>query len=335
MKTIKKVCGILAIAVTVVSSFPLAVFAADTNNNDTIEIVNEKSESILLEDLQTQYGIATSEDFVSADLLKDKFFSKSFSKDLLRDGDQYEPNNMISTATTGLMGHKISATLHDGDVDWYKFDAIDVSEPYSFVLMNIPSNCNYDMALFNSDFTGAYYNFQDGNASEAFYITLNSTGTYYVAVQSSSGFSSSPYTLYFGPAFKTGNTGWRSTGLTFNFGYIPQGNTYYTSVSPQHYNLTNDNSIPNGSVMTQLYIDNNGNGGNWGGFYKYIREPSGYGMEQYGNLQAFDVPDMTYYVKQDWEIWGKLLYSYSFIWQPNILIGYKFVVTPQTMGYVN
>lgn len=87
--------------------------------------------------------------------------------------------------------------------------------------------------------------------------------------------------------------------------------------------------------MTDLYMDNNGNGGSWGGFYKYIREPSGYGMEQIGNLQAFDVPDMAYYVKQNWQIWGKVLYSYSFEWRPRILIGYKFIVTPQTMGYVN
>lgn len=72
-----------------------------------------------------------------------------------------------------------------------------------------------------------------------------------------------------------------------------------------------------------------------GGFYKYIREPSGYGMEQLGNIQAFDVPDMAYYVKQNWQIWGKILYSYSFTWEPRILIGYKFIVTPQTMGYVN
>ena len=333
-----KLLGLALIGAILLSTEPLTAYASDGKEDSIIETINPHAEETLLEDLEENLGIVSGSDMVNADEIADRFKVESFANILAlgeNGEDQYEPNNMVSTATSGLMGRKISATLHDGDVDWYKFEALDISEPYSFVLMNIPSGCDYDMALFNSDLSSAYYDFQDGTTAEAFYITLNSEGIYYVAVQSNSGFSSSPYTLYFGPAFKTRSTGWRSTGLSFSFGYIPQGSSSYTQVPKQHYNLTNDSTIPNGSVMTQLYIDANGNGGTWGGFYKYIQEPSGYGMEQYGNLDAFAVPDMAYYVKQDWQIWGKILYSYSFTWQPNILIAYKYIVTPQTMSYVS
>jgi hypothetical protein len=334
-----KIKKILCMALASSMIFTVPVFAAEeSEENNVVSVVNEDADSILFEDLAAQERIVSCDDFVSLDTYAGRFDLESIPDDIMTmasTGDRYEPNNSVATATTGLMGKKVTATIHEGDVDWYKLEVIDTSQPYSFVLMNIPYGCDYDMLLINSDLSSGYAQFQDGNTPEEFYININDPGTYYVAVQPNSGYSDSPYTLYFGPAFKTGSTGWRDSGLSFKFGYIPQGNSYYTSVSPQNYNLTNDSTIPNGSVMTDLYMDTNGNGGSWGGFYKYIREPSGYGMEQLGNIQAFDVPDMAYYVKQNWQIWGKILYSYSFTWEPRILIGYKFIVTPQTMGYVN
>ncbi|WP_077610573.1 hypothetical protein [Clostridium sp. Marseille-P2415] len=334
MKLRKILC--LALVGTMIFSMP--VFAAEcTEGGNVINIVNEDADSILFKNLTGTENVADCSDFVSVDTLKGKFnmeFNADEAMALASSGDKYEPNNSIATATGGLMGQKITATIHEGDVDWYKLEILDTSEPYSFVLMNIPSGCDYDMALFNSDLTGAYYNFQAGNTAEEFYININQTGTYYLAVQPNTGYSDYPYTLYFGPAFKNGDTGWRDPGLSFNFGYVPLGNDYDTYVPSQYYDLTNDSTIPNGSVMTTLDMTADGNGAYWIGFFKYIKEPSGYGMEQIGNLDRFVVPDMAYYVKQNWEIFGKIRHSNYFVWEPRILIGYKFIVTPQTMVYV-
>jgi hypothetical protein len=82
-------------------------------------------------------------------------------------------------------------------------------------------------------------------------------------------------------------------------------------------------------------ITADGNAADWAGFYKYIAEQSGYGMQQIGNIPTFSVPDVAYYVKQNWSIWGTILYSAYFVWKPQIYMGYKFIVTPQTMRFVN
>lgn len=323
--------------ITFIAFLPMHALAAEYADSGEVLYENGDVKQILFEDLQSQFPIVDESDFVDFGL---SFPFGAYSLNSIdtmantNTGDQYETNNMYSTATNGLMGKRISATLHDGDVDWYKMEVFDTSEPYAFILMDIPSNCNYDMIVVNSEITEGYVDFKDGNTSEVFYINFNTEGTYYICIQSSSGYSSTPYTLYFGQAIRNGGTGWRSSGLTFNFGYKPQGGTDYKQCEPKNYNLANDNTIPDGAVLTDLRLDNNGNGGTWGGFYKYIKDASGNYMQQYGNLDAFAVPQNSYYVKQNWEIWGKVLYSYSFTWQPNILVGYKYVVAPQTMRFV-
>lgn len=334
MKIKKILC--LVLVGSMISSVP--VFATEnTEEENVITILNEEADNILFEDLAEQETIIDSDDFISADILSERFnldFESSSIMALDSTGDQYEPNNSIETATTGLSGKKITATLHEGDVDWYKLEVVDTSQPYSFVLMNIPSGCDYDMLLINSDLTSGYAQFQDGNTNEEFYININQAGTYYVAVQANVGYSDTPYTLYFGPAYKTSSTGWRDPNLSFSFGYVPRGSAA-KSVPAQSYNLTNDTTIPDGAVLTSLMITADGNAADWAGFYKYIAEPSGYGMQQIGNLPTFNVPDMAYYVKQNWSIWGTIEYSTYFVWEPQIYMGYKFIVTPQTMRFVN
>ncbi|SHJ69455.1 hypothetical protein SAMN02745725_03089 [Pseudobutyrivibrio xylanivorans DSM 14809] len=327
-----RLLGILFLSV----SLSLQVFAAETDDEEVF-FENGNTDEILFEDLQNEYPIVSESDFEDLGLSFPGIVSAPISIGTMANssvGDRYESNNKYETATTGLMGKRISATLHDGDVDWYKMEVLDTSVPYAFVLMDIPSNCNYDMIVVNSDVTEGYVDFKEGNTSEVFYLNFESEGTYYICIQSSSGYSDTPYTLYFGAAYKDGGTGWRSSGLTFNFGYKPQGGTDYRHCDHRYYNLSNDINIPDGAVLTDFRIDNNGNGGTWGGFYKYIKTSSGYMMEQYGNLEAFDIPQNAFYVKQNWEIWGKVLYSYSFTWQPNIYIGYKYVVSPQTMRFL-
>lgn len=38
------------------------------------------------------------------------------------------------------------------------------NEPLSIILYNIPSGCDYDLYLFNSDQSGWYTDFQEGSA---------------------------------------------------------------------------------------------------------------------------------------------------------------------------
>lgn len=334
-----------AICLTLVSSmlFSMPVFAseedADTLGKEVVvSIQNENANTILFEELSAQEQIISNDDFRPLDSFADRFNVQCLTDEIMAaesGGDKYEPNNGVASATTGCANRRVTATIHEAaDVDWYKLEVVNTEDPYSFVLMNIPTDCDYDLLLINSDLNSGYSNFQDGNVTEDFYININEPGTYYVAVESHSGFSDSPYTLYFGSAYHGGDTGWRDPGLSFNFGNVPRSSNF-SYVPSQYYDLSNDTSIPVASVMTDLMITADGNTTEWAGLYKCIKEPSGYGMEQLGNIPTFDVPQMAYYVKQRWEIFGRIQYSRSFVWTPRIFIGYKYVVTPQTMSYVN
>lgn len=338
MKIKKLLC--MALACSMIFSVP--VFAAEesdvvTEDNSSISITNDNVDRALFEDLAEQHTIVSSDDFVSLDALPERFNMESITNDIMvtaSSGDQYEPNNTPATATQSLIGQKIKATIHDeNDWDWYKFDVLDTTNPYSFVLTDIPNGCDYDLFLVNSDLEIEYYNLQEGNTTEQFYIKFAEVGTHYISVQSYSGYSNSPYTLYFGPSYKVGDTNWLS-GWSFSFGNVPRGSNP-KSVSPQYLNLTNDSSIPDGARMTMLYMTADGNTTEWAGFYKYMVAPSGNTLRQIGNLQKFDVPEMAYLVKQNWQIYGTIQYSKYFTWTPKILIAYKFGVTPETMGYLN
>lgn len=246
-------------------------------------------------------------------------------------GDQYEPNNSIAEATTGMQGKLIQATIHsETDMDFYRFE-VTANEPLSILLFNIPSGCDYDLYLFNHDQTGWYTDFQDGSVSEEFYISLDKSGTYYVAVDSHSGCSNSPYSLYFGDSYMYGSTGWVNPNFSFAFGSVPRGTTK-TSLS-KNINLTYDASIPNGAVVTTFYLSKEGTGGDYGGFYKYLKPDSGNTIKQLGGAPVMTVPSNTL-VKQNWQIWGSVEYSNYFTWEPRYFIQYKFFVTPLTTRFL-
>ncbi len=258
----------------------------------------------------------------------------SFSKGVMsiaNAGDQYEPNDSIVTATTGVQGKLIQATIHsETDMDFYRFEVMD-NEPLSILLYNIPSGCDYDLYLFNSDQTGWYTDFQDGSLAETFYISLDSPGTYYVAVDSNSGYSNNSYSLYFGKSYVYGGTGWINPNLSFSFGSVPRGTTK-TSLT-KNINLTNVVSIPDGAVVEKFYLSKEGTGGDYAGFYKYLKPASGNTIQQHGAIQLMEVPANTL-VKQNWEIWGSVEYSNYFTWEPRYFIQYKFFVTPYTTSFL-
>lgn len=254
--------------------------------------------------------------------------------------DKYEPNGNMETATRGLKGQLVSANIHsDTDVDWYQFEVTsdDVANQvqYSFVLTNISQLCDYDMYLSNSNYQ-AVANLQEGPTSEQMIVTFNAAGTYYVVIQTASGHSDYNYKLYFGPTYVNGSTNWRSTGLTFDFPNKQAGTDGYVSSTSgwQNYDLTNDASIPELSILTQFQMDSN-HTGTWGGLYKYLKSQNGAQYEQLGLINVMNVPENTYYVKQKWSITGAVNYATALKWKPNVLIKYSYPVIIENMGYLS
>ncbi len=246
-------------------------------------------------------------------------------------GDQYEPNDSIAQATEGVQGKVVSATINStSDVDYYRFEVVD-HEPLSILLYNIPTGCDYDLYLFNYDQSQWYTDFKDGSAQETFYFSLEDLGTYYVAVASNSGSSSSPYSLYFGKSIRVGSTDWIDPKLSFAFGNVPRGSTKTSLV--KNINLKNDSSIPDGAVVTEFYLNNEGSGGTYAGFYKYLKPASGNIIKQPAPSQNMVVPANTS-VKQNWQIWGSVEYSNYFTWEPRYYIQYEFFVTPKTTKFL-
>ncbi len=260
-------------------------------------------------------------------------------------GDRFEPNNNVETATNGQKGTAVSANIHnETDVDWYKFEVTseDVQNKtlYSFVLTNIPQICDYDMYLANASLH-ATANLKEGAESEQIVCSFNQAGTYYVAIQSASGYTASyNYKLYFGPSWKNRTTGWRTTGLTFHFPYRNAGvsNNYMPADEGWLiYDLRNDSTIPASSIVDKFYLDADGTGGSWGGFYKRVLAASKQDTyyEQFGGIDLINLStDIEFPVKQQWGITGKINYSLNFVWSPNVCIDYKFPVIIANMKFV-
>lgn len=261
-------------------------------------------------------------------------------------GDNYEPNNGPDKATNNQKGSAVSANIHDEtDVDWYKFEVtsedVENQTLYSFVLTDIPQTCDYDMYLANANFQ-ATADLKEGPASEQMVCSFNQAGTYYVVIQSASGYNASyNYKLYFGPSWKNGSTGWRTTGLTFHFPNRDAGvGSDYLSANEgwQIYDgFRTDSSIPVNSMVERFYLDADGTGTNtWGGFHKRIlaaSEPNVY-YEQFGGIDIFNLQAGKYPVKQQWGITGVINYANYFVWKPNVCVDYKFPVIIDNMRFI-
>lgn len=260
--------------------------------------------------------------------------------------DIYEPNNNLSLATNYMKGKLVNANIHNNmDVDFYKFEVFsdDVNNGvlYSFVLTGIPSQCDYDMYVANSNLQ-AIADIKNGSESEQMILTFNQPGTYYVLIRSSDGSynATSNYKLYFGPTYKNATTGWKSTGLKFNFPNKDRGkdeNYVQATTGWLIYDgLRTDSSIPAGSLVHRFYLDAEGTG-TCGGFYKIIKPAShpNEQISQLGSISGFDMQEEQYAVKQQWAITGIVNYAYSFSWKPNICVDYKYPVTIQNMSFID
>ena len=337
--------------IMVLSIVMIMVFNAsmcDVLAEDAVEYIDDVTMSPMLDEDVTDEFISKFEesehvidddDFIAADDLLAKFgknvndISKNDEpvfKLFSSNGDKLEPNNSKEDASVGCINHKIKATIHDlDDMDWYKIDVSTIDKNYSLVLTDIPSGCNYDMVLLSEDLSSGYASDNEGTVPEEIYITANKQTTYYVVVGSSGGYSDKPYTLYLGKTIVYGDTGWRDTGLTFNF-----GNSACT-LPMQYYNLSSDNTIPNDNAIYRFQLSDSGNGAYWRGLYKYIRAENGDEYWQYGKIDTFDLPtDKVYNSKQRWGIYGSIEQSSYFVWRPKIYIMYMFFAKPETMRFI-
>ncbi|MBQ9198799.1 MAG: hypothetical protein IJ141_01290 [Lachnospiraceae bacterium] len=261
-------------------------------------------------------------------------------------GDSYESNNQVSDATTGRYNKVTFATIHDeNDVDYYEMEISDTSKEICIILTNIPSGCDYNVELVKVDGAGniidEMQDFESGTLSEVLIGNVTSAGTYYVVVSPAANvennYSSLNYKLYFGEHYRTGGYGWIDTGYDINFGYhkAGSGRTYsdwYTV------NLTNNTSIPDGALVTKFYLDGTtGNGAYHTGFYKQLRA-NGSGVQFADKSGGIDVmysnDNGPYPVKQSWSFRGYVSASTYFVWEPEILIMYRYPVTVANLRFL-
>lgn len=260
-------------------------------------------------------------------------------------GDSYEANNGPAVATTGRYNKLTYASIHEAnDVDWYKIEILDAEKPISVFLTNIPKNCDYDMYLVQYDatngITAAYANTQSGTTAEELYGNVEKAGTYYVVVQPNTNvennYSPSNYTLYMGDYYRNGQHGYVDTGFDISFGNIAVGNTNPVYRGWYTYDLTNNTSIPDDAIVTKIYLTGTGNGAYWLGFYKMMAA-GGQGFQfedKIGQMDLIYSGDNQFYAKQPWLIGGHIIASTNFVWEPQILIAYKYGATLQNLRFM-
>ena len=110
--------------------------------------------------------------------------------------DSHEPNNTFSTATEIYLGSPVTdSNIHIADdEDYYEFEIV-AGDTLNVLLYGIPTNCNYDIKLYNSQHSCLATSAHTGVRSESISLEIPTTGTYYIKVYSVSGFSTNNYVL--------------------------------------------------------------------------------------------------------------------------------------------
>ena len=329
--------GMLLTSVTI----PNSAFAAEkieTVNLETPKQAVEIAPTVKMKKIESNFQKLIMKSKLSVSAIKPSVKVKNLQSTT---GDGFEPNNMPNTATSGLKGQMISANIHDGDdVDWYSFtvtsDEVSNNEIYSFILTDIPENCNYDMYVLDSTLSSGLWDLKEGNASEQMLFSFNAAGTYYVMVRSSSGYSNSNYRLYFGHCYLNGSTGWADSGASFNFADKQIGTDGYVYSSPQLHvlDLSSNAAFPLGSIVKRFYLDSQ-HTGTWGGFEKCLIAASDSNNEHWvlGGIDVFDFTGENYLVKQQWGIRGRVNYCSSFVWTPRVSVDFKYPMILQNLSY--
>jgi len=346
----RKIISLVTVGVIVFSSNAFAMGQDDQSN---LVLKNDSLKTTMEDSIKKQVDVLNMDDFNTDVPIKledglNSFLGKSSKMKTLEAAnnsntpDKYEPNDNSGVATSGIKNQVIQANIHSAmDEDWYKMDVTqsDLDENggvIAAILTNIPNNCDYDLYILKIMPNGQLGQLKSeltGNATESIYFKPD-PGTYYAIVDAKNGiennFSQQNYSLYFGGAFKNGTTEYMNLGMKFDFGYKNYGSSGPWLSQYQEINLSNASFIPNQALISKLYISDDGNGAYWIGFYKLIN-----GVQQMGGMQGpLSLPENQYYVKQLYQVQGKITRSDGFVWEPKMKVDYLYPLTLDNLSFL-
>ncbi len=145
-------------------------------------------------------------------------------------GDSFEPNDSYADATS-ISNNALLTTANidnDADVDYFRF-TVSSSSSVSISLSNIPSNCDYDLFLYDSGYSQCASSRSGGNTSEVIEYTV-SAGTYYIVVESYSGSSSSNYRLNLSTSISYNSDSYEPNNTMSAATYLSSSTSLYATI---------------------------------------------------------------------------------------------------------
>jgi len=119
-------------------------------------------------------------------------------------------------------------------------------------------------------------------------------------------------------------------GMKFDFGYKNYGSSGPWLSPYQEINLSNASFVPNQALISKLYISDDSNRAYWIGFYKLVN-----GVQQMGGMQGpLSLPENQYYVKQLYQVQGKITRSDGFVWEPKMKVDYLYPLTLDNLSFL-
>lgn len=253
-------------------------------------------------------------------------------------GDIYEPNDGSDSAYPISFNNTIKANLNtEADQDWYKFDITryDIENCtggiFTVILKNIPAGKDYDMYLFKRQPDGGmgYTPIDKLSNSVASYFNI-SEGSYMIAVFAKdsipNNFSDQNYELYVGNAFIPRSTEYINTNMEFNFGFNHYPIPYLCE--PQYLDLSNESSLPDGSLIKNVRLTSDGNGAYWIGLRKRFDD-----CEAQAGIDIMPVPKYKILLKENHSVNAYITKSDGFIWRPRLQIDYVYPLIEQNYKF--
>ncbi|SDZ61334.1 pre-peptidase C-terminal domain-containing protein [Evansella caseinilytica] len=246
------------------------------------------------------------------------------ASDVSIQNDPYEPNDTIDTAASIPYGQTIYANIgRADDIDWYKVN-LTAGTDVAFLLKNIPAGTDYDLYVFDPNLNYAVSE-NSGNLDEKLYISIQTSGTWYVAVVPYSGYNPDQnYSLFVGNAWRTGSYS-APTSMTFNYNSSNVG----TILPYQTLDLRQVSAIPDTARVTSISFYTYSSFGNWGNQIKYIYSyQTGNWYETFVGLNyVLDLPS-NLFVKQQWPITTSIqtLFTPTASYSPGINFSYQYLI---------
>jgi hypothetical protein len=156
----------------------------------------------------------------------------------------------------------------------------------------------------------------------------------YLTVQVSDGaISPTNYSLYYGATYRSGQTGYIETGLSFNFGTLNvEPPLFWNSPAYIYSGMLTNTSVPSQAMITTMRLISDGTGIKNG--EKFLTTASGFSTTMYGAFDIVDIPKNEHQVRQEYLIQGRLRVSDNHIWKPQLQFNYVFLVISSNLRFV-